>query len=121
MIRGDFVSNSSSTSFAIIGKDYSIDDLITIFTERENKEISEYPDATDFVWDCLDKIEDLNVCRGLDEYGEDTIIIGLSYTEMKRDETREQFENRIVDKLKDHGLPVSNDKVEFYIDQCYNG
>jgi hypothetical protein len=119
MLRNDFVSNSSSTSFAIIGKDYYIDDLIERIKEKENREFDSYDESREYVWDYLHKLDDLDISRGLDEYGDDCVIIGMCYERMKKDETREQFEKRIIETMKKYKFPV--DKVEFILDQSGNG
>lgn len=119
MIRNDFVSNSSSTSFAIIGKDYYIDDLIERIKEKENREFDSYDESREYMWDYLHNLDDLDISRGLDEYGDDCVIIGMCYERMKKDETKEQFEKRIIETIEKHGFPV--DKVSQIIDQTGNG
>jgi len=102
MIRQDFVSNSSSTSFMIVGESYGIDILL-----EKAKAMFDEPtkDEWDLIWSYLETLDsDLRYHRGLYEYGDECFCIGLYYEDMKSDETRDQFENRVRDLLKKHGL-----------------
>ena len=108
-IRFDFVSNSSSSSFMVVGKAFTYDDLVAI--AKHNKLTSKYHEAKDGEepdyesWDSYDiiselesKFPDLEFNRGIENYY-DEYCIGMGYGSMKSDETRKDFETRIAKLL----------------------
>ena len=110
-IRTDFVSNSSSSSFMVVGKVFTSDDLVAI--AKHNKLTSKYHPAKDGEepnyedWDSYDiisklesKFPDLEFNRGLDNYYED-YCVGIGYDNMKPDETRKDFEARVAKQLSE--------------------
>ena len=107
----DYVSNSSSSSFMVVGKVFGFDELVEM--AKHNKLTSEYhevpegeePDYED--WDSYDiisgleeKFPELEICCGIDSYYED-YCIGMGYGAMKEDETRKEFETRIAKQLSE--------------------
>lgn len=124
-IRADYVSNSSSSSFMVVGKSFDFDELVEI--AKHNKLTSEYhkvadgeePDYED--WDsydiiaCLEeKFPDLEFNHGLENFYED-YCIGMGYDSMKPDETRKEFEARIAKQLSEMtGKTIA--KVESLVD-----
>lgn len=107
--RTDFVSNSSSSSFMVVGKSFTWNDLVDI--AKHNKLTSKYHKAKDGEepdykkWDSYDiiselegKFPDLEFNRGIDSYY-DKYCIGMGYCGMKPDETRKDFEERIAKQL----------------------
>ena len=110
-IRIDYVSNSSSSSFMVVGKAFTLDDLVAM--AKHNKLTSEYHEAKDGEeedyedWDSYDiidrlgdKFPDLDFNRGLENYYED-YCIGMGYNAMKENETRKDFEERIARRLSE--------------------
>lgn len=108
-IRTDYVSNSSSSSFMVVGKAFTWDDLVDI--AKHNKLTSKYHPVKDGEepnyedWDSYDiafelegKFPDLEFNRGLENYYED-YCVGIGYGGMKPDETRKDFEGRIAKLL----------------------
>ena len=118
-IRTDYVSNSSSSSFMVVGKAFTLDDLVDI--AKHNKLTSEYHKAKDGEeedyedWDSYDiiselenKFPDLEFNRGLESYY-DEYCVGIGYGGMKPDETRKDFEARIAKQLTEMtGKEITN-------------
>ena len=118
-IRTDYVSNSSSSSFMVVGKAFTWDDLVAM--AKHNKLTSKYhqvkdgkePDYGD--WDSYDityelegKFPDLEFNRGIDSYY-DEYCVGMGYGSMKPDETRKDFEARIAKQLSEMtGTEITN-------------
>ena len=108
-IRTDYVSNSSSSSFMVIGEVFTWDDLVAI--AKYNKLTSKYHpvkdgdeddyndwDSYDIISELEDKFPDLEFNRGIDSYYND-YCVGIGYCGMKPDETRKDFETRIAKQL----------------------
>lgn len=108
-IRTDYVSNSSSSSFMVVGKVFTLDDLVAM--AKHNKLTSKYHEARDGEepnyedwdsWDIISELEgkfpDLEFNRGIDSYY-DEYCVGIGYGGMKPDETRKDFEARVAKQL----------------------
>ena len=119
-LRTDYVSNSSSSSFMVVGKVFTWDDLVAM--AKHNKLTSKYHEVKDGEeedsyedWDSYDiiselenKFPDLEFNHGLENYYED-YCIGMGYDSMKPDETRKDFEARIAKQLTElTGKEITN-------------
>jgi len=115
-IRSDFVSNSSSSSFVLIGNDYSEEDLIEIAKKHGLSEES------CSVWEAIDllqeKFPDLSIEEGIDSFY-DRWCAGFPYSKMDMNETRAQFESRIGDVLE--SMSGNRPEVKFMEDAGYDG
>ena len=106
-IRSDYVSNSSSSSFMVVGHAFDCGDLEKI--AEYNKLVSEYQDTPEDYsqwsnWEIVEALEekfkDLDFQHGLENYY-DEVCIGMTYDQMKDSETKKEFEKRIEDRLKE--------------------
>lgn len=108
--RTGFVSNSSSSSFCMIG-------AIINTGKITNPEFLNTDDDTHF---CLQELLDDRVRdNGYNLYLEmieDSLFIGYTYNEMKKDETKFEFETRLTEEinhfLKKELLVKDNVKIE---------
>ena len=109
-IRIDYVSNSSSSSFMVVGHAFDDEELVKI--AEHNKLVPEYPEehegsedysewSTGEIVEALEeKFKDLDFQYGLENYY-DEVCIGMTYDKMKDSETKKGFEKRIADRLKE--------------------
>ena len=133
-IRSDFVSNSSSSSFVIVGKVFSdADELMDKLAkdkdkllEELNKEYgSECESLDDFIeqeslsevlYTVLDKLGLDFQIAGSDWNGCEEVLVGFDMksgdNKMKDTETLKKYKSRVVDALNERGLDAKYDEVD---------
>ena len=132
--RTDFVSNSSSSSFVLFGDVFELDFLEKELMNNEDTQLyADYLNEKDrhgsyssmyFIGNAFARIAkekysvDLDWHQGLEEYGNHSIVFGMDFHQMKNDETKQQFLNRIEDILKKL-FPKVEVKVGLKMDQGY--
>lgn len=118
-IRTDYVSNSSSSSFMLVGRAFNDEQIKEAWIKLHPKDARKLDDEFD-ACEIADTIADkLNMTYypGIDNYyGEH--CIGLSYANMDLNETRAQFEKRIADKFN---TMFETGNVYTIVDGGYNG
>ena len=112
-IRAGYVSNSSSSSFCIVGIAVYSGELGDVFDLKE-----EYDDYYDFVYENL---KGMDSHHGIAEYSSDSVIIGKHIHAMKDDETLGDFKKGIFEQLKNAGYKGSLEDIKIHIDGGYEG
>ena len=121
MIRNDFVSNSSSTSFMIVG--YCADQ------DKISARIKEIAPDYKYSWDdlyamCSVLIKKTDSKIGFEqELGDypEYCYFGYNYCDMKKDETREQFENRILKEVQKIFPDATKKDIQYECQGGYDG
>lgn len=90
-MKTDFVTNSSTSSFVVMGISEEVSSLPGYDEEAEHWELLE--DKT--------KGTDLEFSFGHPDGYEDDVMIGFYYTQMKDDETLKEFKDRVRETIKD--------------------
>ena len=115
-VRTDYVSNSSTSSFVLIGD---------AFNKRDFENSSFFKTCLDnddqpYCWENKCCELGLVVERGLNDYY-DEYVVGLRYADMKADETKSAFHKRTEELLR-KAFPEKDDiNVDLRSDAGYDG
>ena len=107
-IKSDFVTNSSSSSFVVIGVN---------ICESDIKSMKRGPEAED-MYELLEPLlagTDLSFSTGC-EYDDDNIMVGIYYTNMQDDETLKEFKTRVKQQVFE---ALGIDKEPGHIEECW--
>lgn len=117
-IRMGHVSNSSTTSFVIMGIYLSSSELeeLNYFKNKFNQDDIEDEDINDYIYDEMYNLEGLD-CYTFD--GADGFYIGLDYDSINKDETLAEFKERVVKKIESN-LGISQPSVSWHQEAYYN-
>lgn len=94
-IKTDFVTNSSSTCFVVMGVNLDREQILNF----QDQEIDEVEDWYELIENMIQG-SDLEFSFGPDYYN-DEVMIGIGYTQMKDDETLGQFKQRVRNQLRE--------------------
>ena len=114
-IRIDFVSNSSSSSFMLVGQAFDDNELEKAW-KKLHPDKEEAASTYDMPYDIANELE-LEYNRGIDNYYE-MYVFGLPFSDMKDDETKKQFMDRIAAALS---KAFENIHVKEIVDGGYDG
>ena len=134
-IRTDFVSNSSSSSFVLVGKVFKGDKFINSIIEKNSKELldrfnAEYKTSFTSVGEAIEEygfLDFFEVSYRIDSTNleieiaaidwsdvPEEIAIGIDPTnEMKNKETLSEFKKRVIDELMKIGIKTKMSDIKF--------
>lgn len=118
-IKTDFVTNSSSSSFVVMGIHVDMDKVdISKMQNIKSKRTFTIEDFMEDPYEYLDphlKGTDLTWSSG-SCYDDDDLMIGICYTSMGDDETLGEFKQRVRDQVKER---LGYDATPGHIEECW--
>lgn len=122
-VRTDFVSNSSSSSFVLVGKIFEAADFVKQILKKVKlpKDMQEnYDNECISDGEVIDALYDIILTDGLDmqtascgDYDIDEVCIGIDPSKMKDNETLGEFKEKVLKKLVELGLKAKKSEVDF--------
>jgi len=114
-LKTDFVTNSSSSSFVVMGSSIDPSTISSEFFKEMIKEsgvtFEEALENPDEFMDMLLEGSDLSYSFGYEYDGD--VSVGMCYTNMKEDETLKEFKGRIKQQIKEKlGAEVEPGHIE---------
>lgn len=136
-VRLNYVSNSSSSSFCIVGivatdDEFDVDSknlraaLVADGLDEEQVNSMDAIEIIDTLYcRCYDRkrrmlLGDISVKHGLENYSSDDVIVGLDIGRMHDDETLGQFKDRAYEQLKKIGFTGNREKISIFVDGGYD-
>ena len=119
-VKLDFVTNSSSVSFVVIGSHIELNDIpkeyLKNIAEKHNFPVEKALDEPYELLEYITSGSDLEHSFGSEYNDQDTVMVGISYSYMKDDETLEQFKMRVqLQILEQFGMAVK----PYHIEECW--
>ena len=118
-IRTSFVSNSSTSSFVVVGVVVPESEIPKLFDgiAEDHNNLMDAIDAKAY-----DNKTGLEVNRGLSNYYDDELVIGLPIETMKDEQTLKEFKSLVLEQLKKIGWRGDSlDKIKICRDAGYDG
>ncbi len=125
-VRTDFVSNSSSSSFVLVGKTFKASKLLDMLVKKYEKDnpklLEDLDEDEDDSYKLCELLEDFLSNTGLKYETESfdwcgiedvEVCIGINPTKMNGDETLNAFKEKIAKKMSDNGLECKAKDVDF--------
>jgi len=135
-IRTGFVSNSSSSSFAVYGIDMDFDEVTELAiklglkeeeikkSEEEDDDEEDYSGNEDDDYELAQEVESHFLEQGLTTAvlgeGNNSIYVGLGFESMKDDETKADFMKRVEALIKKATKSKTKIKGRWIVEEIYN-
>ena len=108
-IRLGFVSNSSSSSFCVVGKLYTNEELENLF-------------SSEYIYDKIYSIcENICINSGIETYNNDDYCIGFDIYDIKDNETLGDIKNKVLKEIQKFDKNADISQIQIMVDGGHQG